>query len=237
MICAGGGAGQTFLGLSKKDGSVVWKNGDDKMTHATPVLATIHGVKQVIFFSQKGLTALDPKDGKQLWFFPYKYSTSTAASPVVWENIVYCSAGYGVGAGACKIEKTAGGFEAKELWRKEKQLPNHWSTPVVKDGYIYGMFGFKEYGKCPVSCVDIRTGEQKWSQPGFGPGQVILAGDKVVALSDKGELVLIQATPDAYKELARQPIVTGKCWSAPALSNGHIFARSTKEGVCVQLPK
>ena len=232
VLCAGGGKGQALLALSQQDGKVVWKSEDDKMTHATPVLATILGVPQVIFYTQQGLVALDVKSGKPLWRHPFKYSTSTAASPVVWQDIVYCSAGYGVGAGACQITKTGGGMEAKELWRKENQLINHWSTPVVKDGFLYGMFSFKEYGKGPVACVDIKTGEQKWSQPGFGPGQIILAGDTLIALSDKGELVAIVPQPTAYKELARLDILDGKCWSLPVLSGGKIYARSTKEGGC-----
>lgn len=105
MLCGGGG-GQALLGLNKNTGEVIWKGEDDKMTHATPVLATIHGVRQCVFFTQRGLVAVQPADGKVLWRQDYKFAVSTAASPVVWEDIVYCSAGYGVGAGAYKIAKT-----------------------------------------------------------------------------------------------------------------------------------
>ncbi|MGV3533706.1 MAG: alcohol dehydrogenase, partial [Chthoniobacteraceae bacterium] len=114
-----------------------------------------------------------------------------------------------------------------------KPLANHWSTPVVKDGHMYGMFQFKEYGDGPVKCVDIATGDVKWEKAGFGPGNVILAGDKVLALSDKGELVLIAADPAGYKELARADVLDGKCWTTPVLANGRIYARSTKEAVAL----
>ena len=70
---------------------------------------------------------------------------------------------------------------------------------------------------------------------GFGPGQVILAGDKVLALTDAGELVIFDAKPDAYRELARAKVLDGKCWGTPILSGGRIFARSTKEAVCVDV--
>ena len=122
---------------------------------------------RLFFFTQKGLAALDVKDGKVLWRQDYSYKTSTAASPIVWQDIVYCSAGYGVGAGAFKISKTGFEFSSAQIWRTEGKNINHWSTPVCKDGYLYGLFGFKEYGKCPVACVDIRTGEMKWKQEGF----------------------------------------------------------------------
>jgi outer membrane protein assembly factor BamB len=108
---------------------------------------------------------------------------------------------------------------------------------VVKDGHLYGMFQFKNYGDGPVKCVDIRTGEVKWEQKGFGPGQVILSGDRILALSDKGELVLFSAKPDAYKELARADVLDGKCWSTPTLAGGVIFARSTKQAAAFQVAK
>jgi outer membrane protein assembly factor BamB len=193
-------------------------------------------VKQCIFFTQKGLVSVNPADGKVLWRQDYKFAVSTAASPVVWQDIVYCSAGYGVGAGAFKISKNGGTFASEPIWRKEgDDLANHWSTPVVKDGYLYGMFSFKKYGTGPLACVDIRTGEIKWSETGFGPGQVILTGDTVIAVSDKGEIVAAQATPEKYTELKRDDVLDGKVWGYPVIAYDHLFVRSTKEGVCLEI--
>lgn len=233
MMC-GGGAGQALLGLDKNSGEVLWKGEDDKMTHATPVIADIHGVHQCIFFTQTGLVAVAPADGKVLWRAPFPFKVSTAASPVVYEDIVYCSAGYGVGAGAFKISKSGSGLSAEQIWRRENECFNHWSTPVVKDGYLYGMFSFKEYGKGPLACVDIKTGKDMWKEEGFGPGQVILSGDKVIALSDKGEVVVVEAKSDKYTELKRDDVLEGKVWSYPVLAYNHLFARSTTEGVCLE---
>jgi len=236
LLLAGGGAGQALIGLNKNTGKIVWKGEDDKMTHATPVLADILGVHQAIFFTQTGLVAVDPQKGSVIWRAPFPYKVSTAASPVVFEDIVYCSAGYGVGAGAFKISKSGNTLSAEPIWRKEgDSLANHWSTPVVKDGFLYGMFSFKKYGEGPLACVDIRTGEDKWAEKGFGPGQVILAGDKIIATSDKGEIVVVEAKPDKYKEVARKDVLDGKVWSYPILANGKIFARSTTEGVCLDV--
>ncbi|MEN3942348.1 PQQ-binding-like beta-propeller repeat protein [Prosthecobacter sp. SYSU 5D2] len=236
LLMCGGGEGQALLGLNKDTGKVVWKGEDDKMTHATPVLADIHGVHQCIFFTQTGLVAVTPADGKVLWRQEYRFNVSTAASPVVWEDIVYCSAGYDVGAGAFKISKSGDKFSSEPLWRKEgNDLANHWSTPVVKDGYLYGMFSFKNYGSGPVACVDIKTGKEMWKEEGFGPGQVILAGDKLIALSDKGEVVVIEAKTDKYTELKRDDVLDGKVWSYPVLAYDRLFARSTEEGVCLEI--
>ena len=234
FVC-GGGASQSLLALDKKTGEVVWKSYDETMTHATPVAATIQGVRQIIFFVKSGLLAVEPTSGKQLWRFPFDFNVSTAASPVVSGDIVYCSAGYGIGGGACRIAKSDSGFTATELYKipGDKLIANHWSTPVCKDGYLYGMFSFKKYGEGPLKCVEIATGKIKWTQPGFGAGNVIIVNNQVVALADDGQLVLVEATPDAYKEISRAKILSGKCWSTPALSDGRIYARSTTEGVCV----
>jgi len=237
LYVGGGGPGQSLIAFNVKDGSVLWKAYDEKITHATPVAATILGQRQIIFFLQSGLLAVEPKTGKELWRYTFDYKTSTAASPVVDGDVVYCSAGYGVGAGAVRITKEAGAFKATELYRirGNKPLANHWSTPVAKDGYLYGMFQFKEYANGPVKCVDIKTGEVKWEQPGFGPGQVILVGDRVLALADNGDLVSFDATPASYHEISRAKVLDGKCWTTPIVSNGQIFARSTKEAVCLDV--
>ena len=235
LMLAGGGKGQALIGLNKNTGKVVWKGEDDKMTHATPILADIHGVHQAIFFTQTGLVGVEPKKGDVLWRAEFPYKVSTAASPVVFEDIVYCSAGYGVGAGAFKLSKKGSKLSAEQIWRRENECFNHWSTPVVKDGYLYGMFSFKEYGAGPLACVDIRTGKDMWKEGGFGPGQVILVGDKVVATSDKGEVVVAAANPEKYSEVARKDVLEGKVWSYPVLAGGKIYARSTSEGVCLDV--
>ena len=236
VFFAGGGPGQSLLALNKNSGEVVWKAHDEKITHATPVAATIQGVRQVIFFLQSGLLAVSPADGKALWRFPFRYNVSTASSPVVSGAIVYCSAGYSVGGGACKIAKNGDAFTATELYKipGDKPIANHWSTPVAKDGYLYGMFSFKKYGVGPLKCVEVATGQVKWEQPGFGAGNVTLVGDKIIALSDKGELVTAEAAPGAYKEIARAKVLNGKCWSTPAFSDGRIYVRSTTEGACLE---
>ncbi len=237
VFVGGGGPGESLLAFEKDTGKVAWKSHDEKITHATPIVATLLGTKQIIFFTQSGLVSVNPADGKLLWKHPFKYSVSTAASPVVGGDIVYCAAGYGVGATAVKVSREGGDWKATELWRTAGNQPvaNHWSTPVYFQGHLYGMFSFKEYGTGPLKCVELATGQVKWSQPNFGAGQVILAGDTVLALNDKGEIVTVAANPKAYQELSRAKVVTGKCWSSPSLAHGRIFVRSTKEGVCLDL--
>jgi len=236
IFVAGGGVGQALLGINKRDGRVVWKGDDDLMTHSTPTAATILGMRQVIFFTQRGLVAVAPKTGAVLWRQPFRYNVSTAMTPVVAGDTVYCSAGYGIGSGAYKISRAGNGFSSQELWFKPASVfNNHWSTPVCRDGYLYGLFGFKEFGSCPMKCIELATGNVMWSREGFGPGGTILAGGYVLVLGDAGQLVLVRATPVAYSEVARARVLAGKCWSTPAVSGGRVFARSTREGVCLDV--
>jgi outer membrane protein assembly factor BamB len=234
VFVAGGGPGESLLGLDKNSGAVVWKTGDERITHSTPVVTTIHDQRQVIFFLQSGLVSADTKRGKFLWKFPFPFSVSTAISPVVSGDIVYLSAGYGVGSAACRIARQGHGFTATKLWFKSGNEPvaSHWSTPVCKDGYLYGMFGFKKFKKGPMKCVELATGEVRWSHPNFGQGNLILVGNRLVALAEDGNLVIVEATPEAYKEIARTKTFQDKCWTTPAFADGKIYVRSISQGVC-----
>ena len=237
VYVAGGGAGQSMLAFKQATGELAWKSGDGGITHATPVVATIQGVRQVIYLLQTGLVSVEAASGRPLWNFPFPYRTCTGCSPVVAGDVVFCTAGYEIGGAACQVVRNGDGFEAKQLWRVtgNKDVASLWSTPVQKDGFLYGMISFKQFGSGPLKCVDLKTGAVRWEKPGFGAGQVILAGKYLLALADDGQLVVVEAVPEAYKEVARFKAVAGKCWSTPALSNGHLFVRSTKEGACFDL--
>ena len=237
LYMAGGGPGESFLAFKQATGKLAWKSGDAKMTHATPIAADLHGQRQILFFNQKGVTAMSPDKGAELWHHDFPYRTSSAASPVVFEDIVYCSAGYGVGSTAFRVKLDAEAFSTKELWREPgNKMANHWSSPVCRDGYLYGLFGFKKYGEAPLSCYDIRTGRLKWAEEGFGPGHLTMVGDQLLVLGDVGQLVVAAADPGGYREVAKKDLLDGKCWTTPIFSGGKIYARSASEGICV-MPK
>jgi len=194
-------------------------------------------VRQVIYFLQTGLVSVEAASGKPLWQFPFPYRTSTACSPVVAGDVVFCTAGYDIGGAACQVARKGEELSAKGLWRitGNKDVASLWSTPVQKDGFLYGVMSFKRFGSGPLKCVDSKTGAVRWEKPGFGAGQVILAGKYLLALADDGQLVVVEAVPEAYKEVTRFKALAGKCWSTPALCNGRLYVRSTKEGACFDL--
>jgi len=238
LVCVvGGGAGQSILAFNKDTGEVAWKTGDELMTHATPVVATLHGVRQIICFVQSGLLALAPESGKELWRQTFPYKVSTASLPVIGNNVVLCTAGYEVGGAGYEISKTDGSLSTKELWRAKgnKSVASLWSPPVYRDGFVYGMISFKQFGNGPLKCVDLKTGAVKWERDGFCAGNVLLCGDKLIALADDGQVVIVKASPDSYQELSRFKALEGKCWTTPALADGKLYVRSTKEGACFDL--
>jgi outer membrane protein assembly factor BamB len=150
--------------------------------------------------------------------------------------MVYFSKAYGLGSAACKIAKADGAWTATQLWKVAgNDEANHWSTPVIFNGYVYGIFGQAKFAAAPLECVDLATGAVKWTKAGFGPGGVTLVDGNLLVLSDTGDLVLAKASPDGFTELSRSHVLSGKCWNSVAVSNGRVYARSTKEGVGLDL--
>ncbi|MCX8107239.1 MAG: PQQ-like beta-propeller repeat protein [Verrucomicrobiae bacterium] len=225
-----------IVALNAETGAVVWRKHDDKMTHSTPVLAEFTGVRQVLFYAQSGLVSVDPATGNPFWRHSCSYNNvCVAASPVVWGDLVYCSAAYSTGARVVRVSKSGSTFTATQVRRTPGQFQNQWVTPVCHEGYLYGIFGAGEYGTAPLKCVKLDTLEEQWSQSGFGPGGVLLVRDKLIVLADNGTLVVVEPTPELYIELARFKALSGKCWNVPAVTDGRIYARSTTEIVALDV--
>jgi outer membrane protein assembly factor BamB len=232
FVC-GGGQGQSLLAFDKKTGDVKWKAESDGPTHATPTPATIFGTRQIIFRTDRGLVSVVPTTGAVLWRYEFPHRVSSAASPIVGGDIVYVSSAYGVGAGAAKIAKDGDKWTATEIWRKQNDLMNHWTTPVYKDGHLYGLY---RGGAEALRCVELATGNVKWTKGGFGwEGATTMVDGDVLIQNNRGDLVLIKATPEGYQELSRAQPIGGQCWTMATVSNGHIFARSMTEVACLDV--
>lgn len=235
-------ASQSLFAFRTADGSLAWRSQSAPMTHSTPVATSILGMPQVVFAAQNGLVSLNRTNGALLWQAPYPFSfnTSLAASPVVYSNLVFITANYTMGSFATRIQLAGGVFSAMPAWTNSTfNYRSHWMTPVCCDGYLYGMFG-SAYNS-PLMCIDMRTGSNCWSKSNFGRGGTILVNNHVLALSEKGDLVLINPDPAAYTELARFSVFpnydayTNKCWNVPAVCDGRIYVRSSAEGVALDV--
>ena len=243
-VNAGGGS-QSLLALKTSDGSLAWRAEDEAMTHATPVLATIHGVRQVIFATQSGLVSLNPLTGSRLWkyVYPFNYSISLAVSPVVYQDMVFISGAYNMGSVVVKVTLTGGTWTTALLWsNNDKGFQNQWMTPVCYQGYLYGQFGVSGWWNLYqyLRCIDMETGELKWSVEGFGLGGTLLVDNHLLVLTEDGNLVLAELNSEAYTEVARFQAIPGysyynRCWNSPAVADGRVFVRSTSFGAAFDL--
>src|SRR5262249_49974852 len=175
---------------------------------------------------------------------PFPFAVATAASPVAANDVVYCSAAYGVGAGAVQVAKTANEIGSAQLWRTPGASMNHWATPVHYKGYLYGIYG-QAGSTASLRCIDLTTGTEQWRQSGSGLGGVLVTTELVLMLTESGYLVLVAPDPAGYNEIALYRALDGssssipglsvKCWNVPALSNGRIYVRSTTEAACIDV--
>ena len=231
ILVNGNGSPNRLMGIRKSDGTTAWRRHDARMTQATPVAANLAGVPHVIFFTQPGLVAVRPDNGDLLWQFAFPFSTSTAASPVVADDIVYCSAAYTSGSGAVRVSAANTGATSRELWKRRNANMNHWATPVHKDGHIFGVFG---QSALSVRCVNASTGTETWRANTIGSGEIgygsiLLVHDQLLLFTESGELVLADPDPTAYREREKFQAISGKCWNSPAVADGVIYARSTTQ--------
>jgi outer membrane protein assembly factor BamB len=237
---------RNLVAFRTADGSPAWSSQNENVTHTTPAVATIQGLRQVIFATQTGLVSLDRTTGALLWKFTYPFGsigTSMGASPVVYSNIVYCTASYGKGAAAAQITLSNSTWTVTQLFYKTGPIYRSiWMSPVCYQGFIYTLAGDNStFLAPPLNCIELSTGNLMWTTNSFGMGGLILVNTNLLVLTEKGQLVLVQPNPDAYVELARYQAfqfsagAPGKCWNSPAFSNGRIYARSTRGGICLDV--
>jgi outer membrane protein assembly factor BamB len=152
-----------------------------------------------------------------------------AAIPIfIPEDKIFISTAYDHGAALLKVNVAGGKHSVQEVWLS-KSMRNHFNTSVLHNGSIYG------FDNAVLKCIDAATGEDKWQKSGVGRGSLLLADGHLIVLSERGRLLLVQATPAEYKEIASAEVLQGKCWTMPTLVNGKLYVRNQKEMACLSL--
>ena len=225
-------AGPWGIALKKATGDKVWSSGKEASGYATPVPFLNEGKRALAIFGAKQLYAVEPRTGKLLWHFPWvtDYDVNSA-DPVVSGNLMFLSSGYGKGGGVIRF----GGGKAETVWFNT-EVRAHFTSPIGIGGYVYGIDGQGGDKDSRLKCLDLKTGKVVWQSPASSTGTIIAADGKLLWLTGAGELVVVDATPEAYKERARAQVTGGKCWTAPVLSNGRVYLRNAKGDVtCVDV--
>lgn len=228
IVEAGAGEGKGILAFDRAGGELRWSTRDTPGGYSSPIAVTIGGVRQIIFVHTAGreIVALAP-DGSLLWTHPW--SPGAIAMPVfVPPNRVLVSASADVGALLLEVDVEDGKPVAREVW-SNRLLKNHFSSSVFYDGNIYG------FDNGTLKCLDAATGEQKWAHRGLGKGSLIVADGLLLVLSDRGELVLAEATPEAFRQTGGVQMFNSRTWTMPALAEGRLFLRDLEELVCVEV--
>jgi hypothetical protein len=125
----------------------------------------------------------------------------------------------------------------EQVWTNDESLSNQYNTSVYRDGYLYGIHGRQDFREAKLRCVELKTGKVRWTREAIGCGSMVLADGHLILLEEGGDLVLIEATPDAYKEKARATVLDKPCFPEIALANGRLYARDGKKLICLNLKK
>ena len=160
----------------------------------------------------------------------------TAAMPLIIGDDVFVSACYGAGAVLARV--TASG--AEKVWANDESMSCHYATCVRNGDFLYGVHGRTDPGLGPgasLRCVEWATGKVRWSKDGFGAATMILAGDRLLILTERGELIRAQATPSGFKAEARAQVLSNQVRAHAALAEGRYYARSKDTLVCLDLRK
>jgi outer membrane protein assembly factor BamB len=208
------------------NGNVKWTWSGPGAPYGSPVLATIDGVKQIITPNSNGALAGVSLDGKLLWQYQIgiaKDYMNNYSTPVVGGSIVYYSvtAKGGKGTVALQIEKSGDKFTAKELWKKSL-APDKYSTPLLRDGLLFGVSNDKHY-----YCMNAKTGDELWQDKTTRGecGSIIDAGSVLVSLTTNKELVVFQPSDKGFMEVAKYNVANGETWAEPILSGNRIYIR------------
>jgi outer membrane protein assembly factor BamB len=216
------------VAADKTTGRILWKSAAGNSGYSSPVLFNAAGQRGIALFTEWGLVGVNPANGRPLWGFQWTTSYGVnAADPIFAGDSVFISSNYDKG---CALLRLGGGQPAPVY--QNRNMRNHFHTCILIGGYLYGN------DQNNLKCIELRTGKQMWRTGGMGKGGLIAADNKLIALTERGELLVIAANPNQYQELARAKVLDGECWTHPVLANGRLYCRSHEGNlICLDLRK
>ena len=232
IVQPGGRNGWSVAAYHRLTGEVVWHRLDDVQSYTSPMLVTLGGVRQVVVVTAARAAGLRPEDGALLWEYPWTVPTvpNIAQPLVVGDARLFLSASYGKGAALVELTPDGDRFTAETVWETHR-MRNRFSSSVLVDGYVYGL------DNAILACLDAATGELMWKGGRYGSGQLLAAGDHLVVLTERGDLVLVRATPARHEEVARFRALDGKTWNVPALAGGRLLVRNARQMAAFDLAR
>ncbi len=246
VVCTPGGENAMMVALNKRNGKTIWKcpapkpgnKGSDGAGYSSAVVAEIDGVRQYVQLIGRGVIGVNAKTGRLLWSYNnVANNVANIPNPVVRGPYVFATTAYSTGAALLKIVRNGDGFEAREVYFIDpKDFQNHHGGVVLIGDYIYAGHG---PNKGDPACVEFGTGKVVWKQrsPSRGSAAVLYADGNLIFRYDRGEVLLVEATPEEFRIKGRfKPLRgSGPAWPHPVVHNGRLYLRHSNILTCYDL--
>jgi outer membrane protein assembly factor BamB len=239
LLNIGGHGSAGIVALDKISGRLLWKSSNDEASYSSPIASTIAGRHYALFLTREGLVGVEPSKGDILFQFPWhsrNRMSVNAATPLVIEDKIFLSASYGTGAVLLQLRDNT----LQKVWSGDDVLSNHYATSIALNGFLYGIHGRTDPGLSPrpkLRCIDLKSQKVCWETDSIGAATLTLAGSHLLIMSEKGELVIANATPERFESTARAQVLSSEVRAFPALADGLFYARSKDKLVCLELRK
>jgi outer membrane protein assembly factor BamB len=228
-------ASGTLAAYDAANGERRWIGPRKTSSYSSPHRVTIAGVEQILLISGSGVVSVAPGSGEQLWEHAWEAGGAAMVQPAMTADgdVLISAVAMPAGAGIRRLSVShdSNEWKAAERWTSTGLKP-HFNDFVIHKGHAYGFDG------SILSCIDLQDGARKWKGGRYGNGQLVLLADQDVLLviSEEGELALVGATPDQFKDLARFKAIEGKTWNHPALAGDVLLLRNGAEMAAFKLP-
>ena len=227
IVAAGGKLGAYEVAT----GAPRWSWSGTGVSYSSPHLASIGGTTQVLFLGA-GAVAVDPGTGKVLWKYDGEPGAIVQPGLTSEGDVLVSSISMNGGEGLRRLAVSRNGsqWSVQERWISRGLKP-YFNDFVVHKGYAYG------FDNNILSCIDLSDGARKWKGGRYGNGQLVLLADQdlLLLISEEGELALVSATPDGFKEIAKAPALEGKTWNHPVLVHDVLLVRNDHEMAAFRL--
>jgi outer membrane protein assembly factor BamB len=199
-------------------------------SYSSPHRVELGGVEQVLLVNSPGVMSVAPADGRLLWQHEVPSNGRIVQPGVTAEGDLLISEGEGSYLHRLAVARGDGGWRVEERWQSEGLKP-YFSDFAVHEGHAYG------FDAGTLACVDLKDGERRWQGGSYGSGQLVLLAeqDLLLVVSEQGELALVAAAPDGFRELASHPAVRGKTWNHPVLAGDVLLVRNGEEMAAFKL--
>jgi outer membrane protein assembly factor BamB len=232
IVFAGGKDGRGVLAYDAATGEPKWHGGKGTHGYSSPQLATLEGIKQVLMVSDYGLESFDPQTGKLLWDHDWTVQEifRVCQPHLLAGGRIVLGTPMDGGTRLLSVARSGDGWKVAEEWTADNFKP-YFNDVVSHNGYLYGFDGDH------FTCRDLATGNRKWKKGRYGHGQVLLAADQglLIVISEKGELVLVEANSEKLVERGKLKALSGKSWNHPVIAGNKLLVRNAEEMACYDL--